>query len=260
MTICDLYFLKHPGQTSAEIRRDYAPLAAAHVGRADGVICISAFTAMETKRLLSVDDSRLAVIPLGVDPFWRQPASPAEIEAAVARLGLARGFVLYIGSGEPRKNLPRLIEAHRDLASRRPGTPPLLLLGPGEGWARAGTPPVVATGWLPAIEARALMAAAALLVLPSLEEGFGLTAAEAMAAGVPVVCSRGSALDEVAGDAAERVDPLDPRSIADGMAHVLDDPRHADALRQRGLERSRRFDWDLVAQQTLEFYRRVRRA
>jgi alpha-1,3-rhamnosyl/mannosyltransferase len=104
------------------------------------------------------------------------------------------------------------------------------------------------------------MAAATLLVLPSLEEGFGLTVAEAMAAGLPVVCSRGTALDEVAGDAAERVDPLDPRSIADGLERLLDDPAHAAALRRRGLERSQRFDWDAVARQTLAFYRRVKLA
>jgi glycosyltransferase involved in cell wall biosynthesis len=81
--------------------------------------------------------------------------------------------------------------------------------------------------------------------------------AEAMAAGVPVVCSRGSALDEVAEGAAERVDPLDPRSIGDGLERVLDDQAHAEALRQRGLERSRAFDWDQAARLTLDFYRRV---
>jgi glycosyltransferase involved in cell wall biosynthesis len=257
VTVCDLFFLKHREQTGAEIRRDYAPLAAAHVRRADGVICISAFTAAEAQRLLGVEPAKLAVIPLGVEPFWREAVPEADVAGCLARHGLARGFVLYLGSAEPRKNLPRLMEAHRDLATRRAGTPPLVLLGPDDAWSRPGPPPVRALGWLPAAEARALMAAAALLVLPSLEEGFGLTVAEAMAAGVPVVCSRGSALDEVAEGAAERVDPLDPRSIGDGLERVLDDQAHAEALRRRGLERSRAFDWDQAARQTLDFYRRV---
>ena len=94
-------------------------------------------------------------------------------------------------------------------------------------------------------------------MLPSLEEGFGLPVAEAMAAGLPVVCSRGSALEEVAGDAATLVNPLDTRSIADGIESVLDNPRKAEAQRQKGLERSQLFDWDVTAARTLEFYRKV---
>ena len=86
-----------------------------------------------------------------------------------------------------------------------------------------------------------------MLVLPSLEEGFGLPVAEAMAAGLPVVCSRGSALEEVAGGAATLVNPLDTRSIADGIESVLDDPALAEQQRQAGLEQSRQFDWDATA-------------
>ena len=100
------------------------------------------------------------------------------------------------------------------------------------------------------------MAASAALVLPSLEEGFGLPVVEAMAAGLPVVCSRGSALEEVAGEAATLVNPLDTRSIADGMEKILDDPARAEKQRAMGLDRSRQFDWDIAAARTLEFYRR----
>jgi len=80
---------------------------------------------------------------------------------------------------------------------------------------------------------------------------------EAMAAGLPVVCSRGSALEEVAGDAATLVNPLDTRSIADGIESVLDNPRRAEAQRQKGFERSQLFSWDATAARTLEFYRKV---
>src|SRR5262249_60379081 len=114
-----------------------------------------------------------------------------------------------------------------------------------------------ATGYLAQRDLRALMAASALLVLPSLEEGFGLPVAEALAAGFPVVCSRGSALEEIANGAATLVDPLDTGSIAAGMERVLDDTTYTEAQRQRGLERSRSFDWDVTARRTLEFYRRL---
>jgi alpha-1,3-rhamnosyl/mannosyltransferase len=118
-------------------------------------------------------------------------------------------------------------------------------------------PQIRAVGYLETREIRALMAASAALVLPSLEEGFGLPVVEAMAAGLPVVCSRGSALEEVAGEAATLVNPLDTRSIADGMEKLLDDPARAARQRAMGLDRSRQFDWDIAAARTLEFYRRV---
>jgi glycosyltransferase involved in cell wall biosynthesis len=78
-----------------------------------------------------------------------------------------------------------------------------------------------------------------------------------MTAGLPVVCSRGSALEEIAGDAAMLVDPKEPRSIAQGIERVLDDPIYAESLRRRGLERSARFDWERTSQQTLDFYRKI---
>jgi glycosyltransferase involved in cell wall biosynthesis len=150
--------------------------------------------------------------------------------------------------------------AYLGLARRRARTPPLVLVGPGSYWAQGGSavgPQIRATGYLETREIRALMAASVALVLPSLEEGFGLPVAEAMAAGLPVVCSRGSALEEVAGGAATLVNPLDTKSIAAGIERVLDDPALAERQRQAGLEQSRRFDWDESARQTLQFYRRV---
>ncbi len=96
-----------------------------------------------------------------------------------------------------------------------------------------------------------------MLVLPSLEEGFGLPVVEAMAAGLPVVCSTGSALSEVAGEDALLVEPRDPNAIAQAIERLLDDHGLAADLRRRGRERSRQFDWDRTAAQTLAFYRKV---
>jgi glycosyltransferase involved in cell wall biosynthesis len=260
VTIHDLFFLKHPDLTEAEIRRDYVPLVRGHVARADGVICVSEYTASEARRLLDVPSAKIAVIPNGVDPAYRTEASPADVEAVLSRRRLPRGGLLYVGSEEKRKNLVRLSMAYMGLARRRSKLPPLVLVGPGSWWAQAGTdigPQIRATGYMETAEIRALMAASAALVLPSLEEGFGLPVAEAMAAGLPVVCSKGSALEEVAGGAATLVDPNDPRSIADGLESILDDPALAQEQRRRGLEQSRRFDWDAAAAATVEFYRRV---
>jgi glycosyltransferase involved in cell wall biosynthesis len=260
VTIHDLFFYKHPDLTSAEVRRDYAPLVRDHVKRADGVICVSEYTASEAHLLLEVPREKIAVIPNGVDPAYREPIAPAEVDAVLARRRLPRGGLLYIGSEEKRKNLVNLAMAYMGLARRGRVLPPLVLVGPGSHWASGGaiaSPRIHATGYLETREIRALLAASSMLVLPSLEEGFGLPVAEAMAAGLPVVCSRGSALEEVAGGAATLVDPLNTRSIADGIESLLDDRAQADRQRAAGLEQSKRFDWDTTARLTLDFYQRV---
>ena len=260
VTLHDLFFLKHPDMTEAEVRRDYAPLVREHVGRADAVICVSEHTASEARLLLGVPPGKITVVPNGIDPEFRQPMAGEAVDAVLQRLRLPRGALLYVGSEEKRKNLVNLAMAYMGLARRRPRIPPLILVGPGSGWAQGGEawgPQIRATGYLETREIRALMAASAALVLPSLEEGFGLPVVEAMAAGLPVVCSRGSALEEVAGDAATLVNPLDTRSIADGMERILDDPMRAEVQRERGLARSALFDWDTAAARTLEVYRKA---
>jgi glycosyltransferase involved in cell wall biosynthesis len=258
VTIHDLFFLKQPDWTEAEIRRDYVPLVREHVKRADGVICVSQYTASEAHLLLDVPQEKIAVIPNGVDPAYRANVSEEEVERVLAKRRLPRGAFLYVGSEARRKNLVNLAMAYMGLARKRNRMPPLVLIGPGSGWAQAGPGPVIrAMGYLPTPEIRALMAASTALVLPSLEEGFGLPVVEAMAAGLPVICSRGSALEEVAGGAAALVNPLDTRSIADGMEKLMSDPTLAQRQREAGLAQSRKFDWDTAAARTLEFYRRI---
>jgi glycosyltransferase involved in cell wall biosynthesis len=260
LTVHDLFFLKHPDMTSAEIRRDYVPLVKPHARRADGVICVSDHTASETRLLLDVAPEKIVVIPNGVDPAFRQPIASDEVDRVLARHRLPRGALLYVGSDERRKNLVNLAMAYMGVARRRHRMPPLVMVGPGASWGQGGVsmgPQIRSTGYLETREIRALMAASLALVLPSLEEGFGLPVAEAMAAGLPVVCSRGSALEEVAGGAATLVNPLDAASIATGIETLLDDPEAAARQRALGLEQSRRFDWDAAAVQTLAFYRRV---
>src|SRR5260221_10066073 len=201
VTVHDLFFLKHPEMTEAEIRRDYVPLVRRHVRRADGVICGSEHTASEIRRLLEVPKEKIAVTPYGIDPIYRAPMPAEEVDAVLAHHLLPRGALLYVGSQERRKNLVTLVMAYMALARKRRSIPPLVLVGPGSDWAQGGTisgPQIRATGYLETREIRALMAASSLLVLASLEEGFGFPVIEAMAAGLPVVCSRGSALEEVA--------------------------------------------------------------
>jgi glycosyltransferase involved in cell wall biosynthesis len=260
VTIHDLFFLKHPDMVAGEVRRDYVALVRSHVQRADGVVCVSEYTASEARRLLDVPAEKIAVTPHGVDPIFRQVLPASEVTERLRRLSLPRGGILYLGSDEKRKNLVTLVMAYLTLARRRPSVPALVLVGPGPQWAQAGTrigPQIRATGYLDREDVRALVGASAMLVLPSLEEGFGLPVVEAMAAGLPVVCSAGSALSEVAGGAALLVEPRDANALAHSIDRLLDDPALAGDLRRRGRERSWLFDWDKTAAQTLAFYRKV---
>lgn len=259
VTIHDLFFLKRPDMVEGETLRDYVPLVRDHVRRADGVLCVSEYTAAEARRLLDVPEEKIAVTPHGVDPAYREAPSDEQVDETLRRLRLPRGGLLYVGSSEKRKNLVTLVMAYMTLARRR-RLPPLVLAGPGSDWAQGGSrvgPQIVATGYLDKADVRSLMAASSMLVLPSLEEGFGLPVVEAMAAGLPVVCSSGSALAEVAGDAACLVDPHDANGLAHAAERLLDDGTLATEMRRRGLERSRRFDWNDTATRTLAFYRKV---
>jgi glycosyltransferase involved in cell wall biosynthesis len=259
VTLHDLFFLKHPDMVEGETRRDFVSLVRDHVRRADGVLCVSEYTASEARRLLDVPEEKIAVTPHGVDPVYRARPPEEQVEESLRRMHLPRGAVLYVGSGEKRKNLVTLVMAYLTLARRR-RLPPLVLAGPGTDWAQGGNrvgPQIVATGYLEKADVRALMAASAMLALPSLEEGFGLPVVEAMAAGLPVVCSSGSALAEVAGDAAILVDPHDVNGLAHAVERVIEDRSLAADLRRRGLERSLRFDWQDTAARTLAFYRKV---
>jgi glycosyltransferase involved in cell wall biosynthesis len=259
VTIHDLYFYKHPEMTSGEVRRDYAPLVKDHARRADGIICPSEHTARDVARLLNVPAERICVTPYGLDPAYRLKPSENAVRSLLDRLKLPPRFILYVGSDEKRKNIAGLVAAYRAFAAGRQGVPPLVLVGQHADYPSADATggQIVSTGYLPTDEVRGVMGAAACLVLVSLEEGFGFTVLEAMAAGIPVVCSRGSSLSEIAGSAAEFVDPLDTRAIVEALDRVLSNPERARELQSLGFEQSLRFEWNRTAELTLAFYRRV---
>ncbi len=261
VSIHDLFFFKHRNMTESEIRRDYAPLVQEHARKADGIICPSEYTAREVERLLGIAREKICVTLYAVDPVYRQAPTPADVTGLLRRLGIERGGILYVGSEEKRKNLDLLGGAYRTLSGRLENPPPLVMVGPGAAYASrsvSGGPQIVTTGYLETREIRALMSASVCLALVSLDEGFGLPVVEAMTAGLPVVCSRGSSLEEMAAGAAERVeDPRSEAAIVEGLSRVVEDPQHAAALRVAGIERSRIFDWDRTAEQTLAFYRKV---
>ncbi len=244
VTVHDLDFLDHPERGRAEIRRDYPRLAPLAARRADMVLVPSRATARQVEARLGVPAERIALVPNGAPDWPPRAAAPPD------------GYILFVGTLAPRKNLGGLIAAYRHLIARGGRVPELVLAGagaaPGERWfAELHQPPLAGRvrllGYVDATRRRALYEGARLLVLPSFDEGFGLPIVEAMTVGVPVVASNRGALPEVVGEAGLLVDPEDPRAIADAMARLLADEGLAGDLAARGFEQARRFSWTASA-------------
>lgn len=227
----------------------------------------SSHTAARCAASFGVDAARIVIAPPGVDhaAFAAFTAVDDARRAAVrARLGLGdRPVALFVGEVEPHKNVPRLIDAFAALAARDPA--PLLVIAGGRGAdlpaAQARAAPlgerVRWPGYLPRADLLALVTAASVVALPSLDEGFGMPVLEGFAAGVPVLASTAGALPETAGDAALLVDPTDGAAIAAGLERLLRDDDLRAALVDRGRARAAEFTWSRAATRILDLYRQV---
>ena len=251
ITIHDLDFLDHPDRGHGEVRRDYPALVKRHARRAARIVVPSRYTAAEVERRLAVPMDAIAVCRNGA------PAWPARGVAPKP------GHLLFVGTLAPRKNVSGLLDAYSRLATRRPDVPDLVLAGSGPGRApwrpRLDRPPLAGrvrcTGYVDRPSLEALYGGARALVLPSLEEGFGLPALEAMTVGVPVVASNRGALPEVVGDAGVLVDPTDPGALANAMERMLTDESLVEQCVTRGFEQARAFSWQASAQALRIAYR-----
>ncbi len=269
ITIHDLTFMHYPEFLTPDSRRYYNGQINAAVSRADHIMTDSEATRQDVLNLLGVPPDKVSTVLLGVCGGRFQPA-PAE---AVARLrttyGLPAGYILFVGTFEPRKNLSGLLRACASLWDRFPDAPALVIAGQ-RGWlvddlSDLLRSPTVATRviWaedVPPSDLPALYSGASVLCLPSFYEGFGLPPLEAMACGTPVVVADRASLPEVVGDAGVLVNPADPESIADGLLRVLLDAALAADLRDRGLRRAATLTWQETARGVLTVYRRVMEA
>lgn len=231
------------------------------VRRTRALLCISEQTRRELVERFPAAAAHALVTPLAAGaPFVGAAPDPATRR----RYGLDFPFVLSAATLEPRKNLPRLIEAFAGLRPEERGSRRLVLVGK-RGWgtgeldamiARHGAD-VVPLGYVPDEDLAALYAQADLVAYPSLAEGFGLPVLEAMAAGAPVLTSNRSSLPEVGGDAAAYVDPTDVAAIRHGLASLLSDTDRLEAMRTAGRRRAAEFGWDRTARATLAALERI---
>jgi len=229
----------------------------AAVKHADAIITPSRNTAEDVLSRTKVDPAKLHVIPEAAS----LPVSGGDPDAVIGRLKLPRPYLLFVGTLEPRKNLVSLVRAYRRAAAN--GLPHALVLAGPLGWgpqalmreiSLEGPGEIIMTGALAADDLDAVYRGASAFAYVSVYEGFGLPVLEAMARGIPVVCSKSSSLPEVSGDAAASVDPRSVRDIAAALEKVLDDVGYAETLARAGLARSARFTWEEAARMTLQVY------
>jgi glycosyltransferase involved in cell wall biosynthesis len=257
VSVYDCWFLAHPGEAAPAVRRAARVLERA-VRRGARVHVSSHATAAAASELLSTD--RISVVHLGPPP----PPGEQQASAPPDFLG-GHPFIVAIGTTERRKDLPSLVEAFGIVASTRPNLRLVIAGAAGDDHSNvlaavealdpATRRRVHVTGTVDVAVKEALLAHAEALVYPSLDEGFGFPVLEAQRAGTAVVARRAGSIPEVAGDAAELVDPGSSDALGAGIARVIDDPAHRDHLRSAGRRNVERFSWERCTAEMVGVYR-----
>lgn len=263
LTVHDLIFRLFP-QYHLPLNRLFLGLAMPlFVRRASHILTVSEASRADLLRCYRVPPEKVTVVPEGVSPHYRPVPDGLERRAVLERYGIRAPYVLTVGVIEPRKNLPTLLAAFDEL--RRQGLRhQLVVVGP-RGWldepivrqAQARTPHVHLTGYVAEADLPAVYSGAEVLAYPSLYEGVGLPALEAMACGTPVVASNASALPEVVGDAGLLVSPMDIEAWVEALGRVLEDGDLRRELGENGRARAAGYTWEAAALATAAVYEKA---
>jgi glycosyltransferase involved in cell wall biosynthesis len=248
VTVHDLSFLTHPETHYPPLRRYLERVVPRSVRRADLVLADSEQTKRDLGSYLGTPHQKVEVVLSAADPVFRRIEDRAAIAAVRRRHGLERSYVISVGTIQPRKNLPVVFDAlrqvNRDLLLVHVGRPGWLYEPIFAALDRSGVKDRVRILGVDDADLAALYSGAVALIFPSLYEGFGLPCLEAMACGAPVIASHAGALQEVVGDAGIVVDPADSAAIAAAIERLLDDAPFRSDLIRRGFAQAARFRWD----------------
>lgn len=265
VTVHDLTYLREPGASKRRFARQYADyLFRQIVKKAAAVLTVSDFTRRDLLAAFpKLDAAKVFVTHEAASPLFG-PVDDAELLARVrGRLGLARPFVLFVGSLKPHKNVSTLVQAVDELRREKGMDHELVLVGRPDPSNKAlaaliaQSPFVRALGELSDDDLVPLYNLADAFVLPSFREGFGLPALEAMACGTPVLVSDRSSLPEVVGDAGLVFDPRQVDALTELLYNVLRNRQLRENMSKSGIERAAQFSWERAAEETLRVYERV---
>ncbi len=267
VTIHDLIHLMDYSFSRSLVARAYAwPLLKFATRHAQAIVTVSNFSKSQIVDQLGVPEEKIKVIYNGVHPRFFVLDREEARRQVMAAFSLDAPYFLYVGNLKPHKNVDLLLRGFSLLHARRRGGRHLVILGKGEEQtkslqalcARLGVSNQVRIiPHAPEEILPSLYGAAELLIMPSLAEGFGYPVVEAMACGTPVVCSRTSALPEIAGDAAEFFDPTSCEDMVAAIEKVLESRDRRDVLRERGLQRARVFAWEECGRNHAELYKNI---
>lgn len=265
-TVMDIIPFVHPEWASPTLRKSKNYTFKKAVESATHIITISQQSKRDIIEYLDIDSDNISVVPLGVDRQFFIRRSPESKRELTQEYSIDRDFFLFVGTLQPRKNIVRLIQAHRVLPESIKRETMLILVGQ-DGWGsdelKSEIDEMIKSGdgiwlsYLPQDEVLTLMQSAKAIVYPSLYEGFGLPIIEGFASKTPVITSNTTSMPEVAGDAALLVDPLSTRSIADAMQLLVEDDNLCRELISRGVERVKQFTWEISAQKHLEVFESI---
>lgn len=264
-TLHDVFYLSQPDMGSSRTRRRWQARYRDVAARSQLIMTMSEFSKSEIVRLLGVSPRRVRVVPLAPSQGY-VPQSPTAVALVRERYALHKPYVLFGGGFGRRKNPLGALRAFNLALRRLPADVCFALAGTGgplgaevKAFLQEAnlTDRVKLLGFIPEADHPALIAGSLLYLFPSLLEGFGLPAVEAMACGAPLVASATTSLPEVCGDAAILVNPTDEANVADALVEVASSHALRQMLTLRGLQRAKDFTWRRVAASVVELYREI---
>jgi alpha-1,3-rhamnosyl/mannosyltransferase len=266
ITVHDLSWIRHPEAHPIERVRAMNRYFETGLRQAHAIITDSAFVKQELIDVFGVGAELITPIALGVDSLFK-PLKPAQTTAVLSRHQLKYGhYFLAVGTLEPRKNLALALKAFLQLPSVIQQQNPLVLIGM-KGWHTSALEQQIAPfvrsgqvrqlGYLDRTELAILMAGARTLVYPSIYEGFGLPPLEAMACGIPVICTNSSSLPEVVGNSGVLIDAHNDQALATAMVRMVEDNDWRTELAHKAIDRAASLTWSQCVQKTMDVYRTV---
>lgn len=270
VVVHDLSYLHYPEYVMDRIVRRYRRDVPVSLKKAAHIVAVSEYTKQDISKSYAVARDKISVISPGVDHSKFYPRPRGQIAAVKARYGLPAGYILFLGSMEPRKNVGGLLQAYAQLPPTLKKQFGLVIAG-GKGWRNqpiqelldklvAGGENIVQPGYIRAQDLPALHSGAALLVHPAHFEGFGIPIIEAMACGTPVIAANNSSMPEAAGPAGLLVDANSTNDISGAIAKVLTNPQLAAAMVTKGYQQAQKYTWEAGAKKLLGIFGAVNKS